>query len=114
MTYKNIKLTKIIRKRYSTEKRENKALTFIVIVGYVAFFSLAEKIYDFIVSKNEVLIASIYNSIINSSFLTFIGSFYLSFILITVSIILAIYFNYYYRLEKKIAELATISNWREL
>lgn len=114
MTYKNIKLSKIVRKRYSTEKRENKVISFVIIVGYVAFFSLAEKIFDFIVSKNEALIASIYNSIIDSSILNFVGSFYVSFILIAISVTLAIYFNYYYRVGKKVDELATISNWREL
>lgn len=114
MTYKNIKKSKIIRERYSTKKDENNVLSLFIAVAYFSFFVLGEKLFEFIASKNEALIESIYNFIINASPLNFIGSFYVSLILIVISITLAIYFNYYYRIKKKLTELKTISNWREL
>lgn len=69
---------------------------------------------NFIYAKFENILSRFLDSILSSSILSFLGNFYVGLALLSITTLIVIYFNYFCLTKKKLKELDTVSNWREI
>lgn len=119
LTYKNIKTFKVVPKviikptKFGT-KGEN-FLTRIMDFAFILTIifpgsDFLEKLANQFPEASAILA----NFILNFSLFNTLGSLKIGLLVTFITLILTIYFNYFYILKKKLSQLDTVSNWREL
>lgn len=106
--------TKTTTKTETNKGKESKSLiTAHSLLLMLVMFMFINSI-KFIYGKFENILDKFLDLILSSSILSFFGDFYVGLILLSLTSIVIIYFNYFYLVKKKLKELTTVSNWREL